>query len=133
MLIEYKIKFEKDGLTIAQHIEPNSLQAVRGVKNGKVNVNGLPAAQHEVKALVARNPLAAGGEPADPIGGGGPADPIGGGGPADPIGGNVPGSAPIFILGPIVFGNSAPPEIARPIESTSSDATRKALGAAAGE
>lgn len=97
MLIEYKIKFEKDGLTISQHIEPNSSPITYGRIKGPVT--SLPASQAEVKNLVSRNPLA--------DTGGGPHDKPGGG-PGDKPGGRSEGTAPIFILGPIVFGNSVP-------------------------
>lgn len=130
MLIEYKIKFEKDGLTIAQHIQPDA-PAVAPARATNAQVNGLPATQKEVTARATTNPLAQGGAPADPTGGA-PADPTGGA-PADPTGGGVPGSsAPIFILGPIVFGNAAPPELAKPVEPTV-DSAPKALGTTAGK
>jgi hypothetical protein len=103
MLIEYKIKFEKDGLTIAQHIEPNSAPAAPP----KATVSGLPAAQQEL-GPVASNPLVTAAGPIDKPGGGGPVDKPGGGGPIDKPGGGGFGTAPIFILGPIVFSNAAP-------------------------
>lgn len=99
MLIEYKIKFEKDGLTIAQLIEPNSFPVTHGRIRG--SITRLPASQAEVENMASRNPLAAAG--------GGPGDRPGGGGPGDKPGGNVGGgNQPIFILGPIVFGNAVP-------------------------
>jgi hypothetical protein len=130
MLIEYKIKFEKDGLTIAQHIEPNSTPvAYAGAQ--KAQVNGLPEKLQDAKATA--NPLATlgaeGGAPIGQLGGA----PIGGlgGAPIGGIGGGAPASAPIFILGPIVFGNTAPPEVAKPVEPLLAD-ERKALGAVSG-
>jgi hypothetical protein len=107
MLIEYKIKFEKDGLTIAQHIEPNSTRTASS--RTKVPVTGLPATQHEVTTLAAQNPLAQGGASGDQFGGAS-GDPFGGAS-GDQFGGGAPGSAPIFILGPIVFSNAAPEHV----------------------
>lgn len=132
MLIEYKIKFEKNGLTIAQYIEPNSVRMARGAKNGKGQVNGLPAAQHEVPALLDKNPLAMPSAES-----GGPHDETMGPhdetmGPHDEtMGVNGQGSAPIFILGPIVFGGAEPTEITKPVDSTTPDGPPKARGAAA--
>ena len=124
MLIEYKIKFEKDGLTIAQHIEPNSSPVTNS--RSKAPITGLPASQAEMGTLVSRNPLT--------TSGGGPGDKPGGG-PGDKPGGNAGGfgNAPIFILGPIVFGNSVPEtkEIAKPQEPAPASAP-KARGTAAG-
>jgi hypothetical protein len=132
MLIEYKIKFEKDGLTIAQHIEPNSSR-VANTRSTNAQATGLPATQTEVTGLANANPLAnvaqdGGGQPFGDIGGQ-PFGDIGGGG------GGVQGlsSAPIFILGPIVFANAAPPEIAKPVEPTVAETTPKALGTTAGK
>ncbi len=127
MLIEYKIKFEKDGLTIAQHIEPNSSPLLRAGVNTAL-VNSLPASQTEVTAPAAANPLiqVASDHGGEPIEGGG-----GGGMPGGP--GSSASSAPIFILGPIVFGNVAPPELAKPVEPTVADTTPKALGTTAGK
>ena len=107
MLIEYRIKFEKDGLTISQSIEPNSSPETFG--RVKQPVSSLPAAQSEVRNLASRNPLdRVGGAPGDKPGGA-PGDKPGGA-PGDKPGGfpGGSGSSPIFILGPIVFGNSAP-------------------------
>src|ERR1700677_3487906 len=132
MLIEYKIKFEKDGLTIAQYIEPNSSR-VANTRSTNAQATGLPATQTEVTGLANANPLAnvaqdAGGQPFGDIGGQ-PFGDIGGGG------GGVQGlsAAPIFILGPIVFANAAPPEIAKTVEPTVPETTPKALGTIAGK
>jgi hypothetical protein len=127
MLIEYKIKFEKDGLTIAQHIEPNSNPVTYG--RIKMPVTTLPAAQDQVRTLVPPNPLVTAGAPADRPGGA-PGD-IVGGAPGDTVGGAGAGSAPIFILGPIVFGNSVP-ESRESTEPQQADQHRKARGAATG-
>ena len=152
MLIEYKIKFEKDGLTIAQHIQPNSAGVARNLS--KVPVTGLPATQQEVTSLATRNPLAQGGASGDPFGGasgdqfgGAPGDQFGGapgdqfgGASGDPFGGSASGFAPIFILGPIVFGHAAPENkesIEKPTPETPKPQLRKpapkARGAAAGK
>jgi hypothetical protein len=143
MLIEYKIKFEDDGLTIRQYIEPNSVplqgstnNAVQGITNSKVKVNGLPATQGEVKALAAVNPLAnlsakdiATG-PIDETAG--PIDETAG--PIDETAGQAgQGSAPIFILGPIVFGGSVPQERTKSVTEPPQESPQKALGKAAGK
>jgi hypothetical protein len=157
MLIEYKIKFEKDGLTIAQYIEPNSVSITPRASSGKATLKRLPATQNEVSSLTATNPLAKlaaksadGGGPANDTGKGpaddtgtGPADDTGTGGPADDTGTGSrmspggPQSAPIFILGPIVFGNAVPEhkEHTEPPKPQPQKPARapKARGAAAGE
>jgi hypothetical protein len=130
MLIEYKIKFEKDGLTIAQHIQPNSAPVTQAQPK-KAQVTGLPATQPEVTGLANANPLAGvapdgGGQPFGDTGGQ-PFGDTGGGGQ-----GSSASSAPIFILGPIVFGNVAPPELARPVAPNVADTPPKALGTTAG-
>jgi len=136
MLIEYRIKFEKDGLTIAQHIEPAAANTASVTANGKQQVNGLPATQKEVESAASTNPLAktaAGGGPIFDTGGGPIFDT--GGGPIFDTGG-VPvaaASAPIFILGPIIFTTGASPELGKPIEPSVTDTTPKSLSAAAGE
>lgn len=137
MLIEYKIKFEEDGLTIAQRIEPNSVRR-NGVANNNVKVNGLPAAQHEVRALAPTNPLT---ELSAKDVASGPGDETTGPGdettgPGDETTGQGgQGSAPIFILGPIVFGGSVPREHERRHsikEPPPPEGRPKALGKAAG-
>jgi hypothetical protein len=138
MLIEYKIKFEEDGLTIAQRIEPNSVRR-NGVANNNVKVNGLPEAQHEVKALAPANPLAGlstkdvAAGPSDETAG--PSDETAG--PSDETAGQGgQGSAPIFILGPIVFGGSVPRQHERRDsikEPPPPEGRPKALGKAAGK
>lgn len=91
MLIEYKIKFEEDGLTITQRVEPDasdSAPVARTAQTGGLTGRSLGSAFEA-------------GE------GGGPEDRIGpGGGPGDPIGpgGEGPGARPIIILGPIIVG-----------------------------
>lgn len=106
MRIEYKVKFEQDGLVISQSIEPDSqggLRQAQSLSTTKAVVKEPP----EGKAGEGKNPLAT---KANDLGGGVSGPPTdtgtknvndeGGGGP-------IPGGvAPIFILGPIVF---APP------------------------
>ncbi|HEV3330520.1 MAG TPA: hypothetical protein VG096_06040 [Bryobacteraceae bacterium] len=135
MLIEYKIRFEKNGLTIAQHIEPDSMRAAKQAQqNGNVSVNGLPATRTEVTSPAATNPLstlsakdvAAG--PGDETTG--PGDETTG--PGDETTGGVGrGSAPIFIIGPIVFADSFHNEHERSTEPTVPDYQPKAQRAAA--
>jgi len=151
MRIEYKIKFEKDGLTIVQDIEQNNGKAASTVKQ---QGNGLPATQQEVASATAGNPLTrvptdggagpildTGGGPILDTGGGPILDTGGGpildtgGGPILDTGG-VPvasGSSPIFILGPIIFTNGASPELGKPVGPSGADTAPKALGKAAGE
>src|SRR5260370_40915489 len=83
MLIEYKIKFEKDGLTITQRVEPNGsgTQRVPPSAMGDVTV-----AKHLGQSFAATKGGDSGSDP----------------GP----GGGGPGSGPITILGPIIFGGS---------------------------
>jgi len=136
MLIEYKIKFEKDGLTIAQHIEPNSVPVIHAAAS-KAPVNGLPATQKEARTLTPANPLAkidagTGGPPPD-VGTGGPPPDVGTGGPPPDVGTGGSGYAPIFILGPIIFGGSAPQDLAKPIDSAQLSSPPKTFSAKAGE
>jgi hypothetical protein len=135
MLIEYKIKFEKDGLTIAQQIEPNTPTS-KAVTNGKARISGLPATQQTVSGAAVSNPLVkipadGGGQPFGDTGG----QPFGdtGGQPFGDTGGAPGGSAPIFILGPIVFGNAAYPEMGKPADSDSAGGDTKTRGASAGQ
>lgn len=131
MLIEYKIKFEKDGVTITQRIEPGTS------KNVVVDTNCQPggAITRSLGSSCADGAGGGGAEDIDPGGGGaedigpggggaedigpggggaedigpggGGADDIGpGGGGAEDIGpggGAVKGSGPVIIFGPIVI------------------------------
>ena len=92
MLIEYKIKFEKDGLTITQRLAQSDSTAQ--VKPG-VPVEGtlLPKSQAEIVAPPTAKPLQ-GGNPGD--------EPSSGTGP------NNLGTAPIILIGPIVLCHPHP-------------------------
>jgi hypothetical protein len=83
MLIEYKIKFEKDGLTITQRVEP-SASVTPPVQPSAVG--DLTVAKHLPSAFSAGK----GGD----------------GGPEIGPGGGGPESSPVTILGPIIFGAS---------------------------
>ena len=107
MLIEHKITFQKDGLTITQRVG-ESVAGSPPNTNILVGDNALKGSFKDSVAARAVKP-AAGGAPGDkPGGGGGPGDkPGGGGGPGDkPGGGGGPdgaGTAPIILIGPIVL------------------------------
>lgn len=113
MLIEYKIKFEKDGLTISHRIEPNSPSAQ--IASPRVIALGAPA------TAATSNPIAT-----DPASGPNPPSQDTSSGPNPPSqdtssGPNPPSEdtssgsvtqssgvvapAPIFVLGPITFNN----------------------------
>jgi hypothetical protein len=125
MLIEYKIKFEQDGVSITQRVEPDAS-------------DGAPVAQYTPSAGLAgrslgkvfgahpgigRGSIGSGGEGAGSIGPGGEgAGSIGpgGAGPEDYSvaaggegagsigpGGTGPGARPMIILGPVVMGAPA--------------------------
>ncbi|MBV8841397.1 MAG: hypothetical protein JO307_01175 [Bryobacterales bacterium] len=102
MRIEFKIKFEKDGLTISQDINPASTSGDETRPNRTaigVPLVSLPGKRSE---LGSRDPR--GGTQGDPFGGT-QGDPFGGT-QGDPFGGNPPGSAPVFVLGPIIFNGA---------------------------
>jgi hypothetical protein len=108
MLIEYKIKFEKDGLTVSQRIEPNSTAP---------QVTKSPVAIGPVKAL--NVPAGAGSENplAELSSGPNPAmDDTSGPNPSmdDTSGPTAVAQSPIFVLGPIVFNNPAQSSAAQP-------------------
>src|SRR6266849_10095099 len=81
MLIEYKIKFEKDGVTITQRVEPNGSN-----RREQPRVSGKPTFS---KLL------------GDTVGDGFAEDPeiVGGGGPS-------PGSGRVIAFGPLIFCDS---------------------------
>jgi hypothetical protein len=92
MQIEYKIKFDKDGLTVTQTITPNSVP--------------VPVANGQVKELTAApgadvvNPLT---KVSNDVASGGPDNSS-----QDDTNGPPPSQqAPIFVLGPIVFSGAA--------------------------
>jgi hypothetical protein len=93
MLIEYKIKFEKDGLTITQRVEQSGSTAQ--VKPGTpVEGNLLPKSKEEIVAAPATKPRS----------GAGPNDETG------DTGAGGFGSAPIILIGPIVLCHPHPTE-----------------------
>jgi hypothetical protein len=83
MLIEYKITFAKDGVTITQRVEPNSSTAPTLQPSA---TGDLAVAKHLGKTFAASQ-------------GGGPGD-------EGDIGSGGPGSMPVAILGPIIIGGS---------------------------
>jgi len=97
MLIEHKITFQKDGLTITQRVG-ESVAGSPPNTNILVGDNALKGSFKDSVAARAVKP-AAGGAPGDkPGGGGGPGDKPGGGGGPDGA-----GTAPIILIGPIVL------------------------------
>ena len=96
MLIEYKIKFEKDGLTITQRLEPRAAAPVKP----DAPVPGGPAVEH-ILGETHKQSLAA--HAARPRKAGGPGD-------SPDIGTGPDGfgtTAPIILIGPIIL--SPPP------------------------
>ena len=127
MLIEYKIKFEKDGVTITQRIEPGTSKDVvidtncqsgdaisRSLGSSCASGPGGGGAEDIGPGGGGAEDIGPGGGGAEDIGpGGGGAEDIGpGGGGAEDIGpggGAGTGSGPVIIFGPIVirgFGRS---------------------------
>jgi hypothetical protein len=114
MLNKYKIKFENDGLTITQWIEPGTSRALPTF-SGDNSLNGTFDESQKTNASVnATNPAAAGSSGPSPevlSGGSSGESPevLSGGssGPSPEIGtGPFPGSAtaaPITIIGPIIY------------------------------
>ena len=100
MLIVHKIKFDKEGLTITQHIDQSAAENSEPLVEG----NSLSARYSDSKAAnVLRASTAASGS-----GGGAPFVPLkkpGGGNGPFPTG---PGTSPITIIGPIFFGCPIP-------------------------
>lgn len=118
MFIEYKIKFEKDGLTVSQTILPNSAPAP--VSNGKVKELDSPAradSKNPLTSVPADSSSGPGDHPGDNSSGPGDHPGDNSSGPGDHPGDNtsgIPGQAPIFVLGPIVFNNPAQAAAAQP-------------------
>jgi hypothetical protein len=125
MLIEYKIKFEKDGLTVSQRIEPNSTQAATA--NGRVKSLDAPAGAGRINPLVkaSRDP-ASGPHPPSEDTSSGPNPPS-----EDTSSGPI-GQSPIFVLGPIVFNNPAQASAAAPAEQPNNQQAKPPKGKAAG-
>jgi hypothetical protein len=107
MLIEYKIRFDGDGVTISQRIEPGenegSVRVTTGSDGSVVTARELPASFQTAQAASAAS--SPGGGTSDKSGvGGGTSDKSGvGGGEAD--------TAPIIIFGPIIVSGKARPKL----------------------
>jgi hypothetical protein len=123
MLIEYKIRFDEDGVTISQRIEPGDgpvdVRVDADRDDGSVTARELPASFAMTQASGSTaddsghgggptNKAGVGGGPTDKAGvGGGPTDKAGvGGGPTNKsgVGGGEPGQVPVIIFGPIIVG-----------------------------
>jgi hypothetical protein len=107
MLIEYKIRFDDDGITISQRIEPGanegSVRVATGEDDSGVTAKELPSFQKKAQPA-----------PDDSGQGGGLTDPSDvGGGLTDPsdVGGGGPDTAPIIIFGPIIVSGKARPKL----------------------
>jgi len=97
MLIEYKIKFEEDGVTITQRVEPDSSGSAPVERT--IPPSGLTG--RSLGRAFEAPPGRSGQDGKDQSGtGGGPGDPTG-------PGGQGPGTRPTIILGPIVVGAPA--------------------------
>jgi hypothetical protein len=115
--IEYKIRFEADGVTITQRVEPDGATApLKNTGSGdQGGITTLGNSQSESRAAAAGaggNSSQAGGSAGSPpiTGGGGPAlRPLSAETPPD-TGGGGPGlgGAQVVILGPLVIGAPAP-------------------------
>ena len=96
MLIEYKLKFEKNGLTLTQRIEPGT-SGSQGNAGTFTEENSLKASFQESKAATASGPKPGGGPGDEPgPGGHGPGDDPG-------PGGSGFGTAPVTIIGPFIL------------------------------
>jgi hypothetical protein len=104
MVIEYKIKFDDDGVTVTQSVDPGTDQGGGGPGEDPSSGGGGPG----------EDPSSGGGGPGeDPNkGGGGPGeDPTKGGGPGDDPskgGGGRRGRVMAVVLGPLIIGNVGP-------------------------
>jgi hypothetical protein len=109
MLIEYKIKFEKAGVTITQRVEPGSSGAI--VTSAAADPPPPPAPNAgDSKALPQAFSAPHAVSPAKPALGTGPAKADKGGGdvaPTDTGEGGVGGSGLTIIFGPIVISGTA--------------------------
>ena len=97
MLIEYKIKFEDDGVTITQRVEPD----VSGRASVEQTILPSGLTGRSLGRAFEAHPDRSGQDRTDQSGIGG-----GGGDPTGP-GGQGPGTRPTIILGPIVVGAPA--------------------------
>src|ERR1022692_1452162 len=107
MLIEYKIRFDDDGVTISQRIEPGGSEGNVRVTTGGDRGGGLP------KGLPVSFRMPAKAASDDSGQGGGVSDKSDvGGGVSDKsdVGGGEPDTAPIIIFGPIIVSGKARPK-----------------------
>ena len=107
MLIEYKIRFDDDGVTISQRIEPGasegSVRVTTGEDDSGVTTNELPVS-FQMTPQPASDDSARGGGLSDRSDvGGGVSD-------QSDVGGGEPDTAPIIIFGPIIVSRKARPE-----------------------
>ena len=108
MLIEYKIRFDGDGVTISQRIEPGenegSVRVTTGSDGSEVTARELPAS-FQMTAQAASGASSPGGGTSDKSGvGGGTSDKSG-------VGGDEADTAPIIIFGPIIVSGKARPKL----------------------
>ena len=94
-MIEYKFKFEKNGFTLTQQIEPGASDS-KATGKALVEANALKASFEESKQTKAAQPKSGGGPNGEVGSGGGPNGEVGSGG-----GGF--GTAPVTIIGPFVM------------------------------
>ena len=98
MLIEYKIKMEKDSLTITQRVDPDS-QTAPPKGQAALEQNLLPASFAASQQTNPPHPPPVGTDPSQPVAGGAPIDR-----PRGPGGGPVPlSSGPVTVIGPFIF------------------------------
>jgi hypothetical protein len=117
MLIEYKIRFDDDGVTISQRIEPGasegSVRVTTAEDDSGVTAKELPSFQ--VTARAASDDSSPGGGTSDKsdVGGGTSDKSDVGGGTSDKsdVGGGGPDTAPIIIFGPIIVSGKARPKL----------------------
>ena len=94
MLIEYKVKFEKDGLTITQQVKQDSSRVqAKPAAPVKQNALGASLQESQTPGIASRQ---AGGGPDEQDPGGGPDE-------QDPGGTPATGGGPMTIIGPFIF------------------------------
>lgn len=108
MLIEYKIRFDDDGVTISQRIEPGesegNVQVTTGEDDSGVTAKELPVS-FRMTAQAASDDSGQGGGVSDKSDvGGGVSD-------KSDVGGGGPDTAPIIIFGPIIVSGKARPKL----------------------
>src|ERR1035441_7629707 len=107
MLIEYKIRFDDDGVTISQRIEPGasegSVRVTTGGDDSGVTAKELPSFQMAAQAAS---------DDSGPGGGTSDKSEVGGGiSDKSEVGGGGPDTAPIIIFGPIIVSGKARPKL----------------------